>query len=356
MALLLNDGDPAELTFTARGVPFPNGMFHRWLPAVLRRDHRFRFFRSDKALRRAAPVRAWDTPAVPIPRGNVEEVTGRMVPISDIAWLLEEESQLLDAARASGDPEQVTEVFGNDVVNGARSVLQRIMIMQGEAVALGRITIGTQAAPENGLQLPPVDFGYAADHDLVAATLFDVAGVDILGQLQDWVQTYVSGNGQTVRPGVLAVPQAVANLFYKDEQVRGAYATAFGTPASVGLAQVNELLGNRDLPRLEINEHAVPDWNGVPRRELPANRVVLLPDDPAIGGAAIGQTQWGITEEAKKIARAEGVPDFTDQDTPGMVAVPMESENPVQTGTLVAGIVMPVVTNPELVLTARVLA
>jgi hypothetical protein len=62
--------------------PFPGGILHRWFPAKTRRDHRYRFFKKDRSMRRAVPLRPWDTPAVPIERGQLEEVTGRMLPIS----------------------------------------------------------------------------------------------------------------------------------------------------------------------------------------------------------------------------------------------------------------------------------
>jgi hypothetical protein len=344
--------DPQAMTLAAREIPFPAGILDRWLPSAQRRDHRYRFFRRDRALRRAAPFRGWDTPAVPIERGAAEEITGRMLPVSVILWLLEEESQLLDAARAAGDADAALDAYANDVREVVRRILQRVMLAQGEAVAHGRVTIGTEAAPENQLQLGTVEFGIPAGHYFTAGGLFNDPTADILGQFTEWQQTYRATTGNEVTPGVMVASTAIANRLAANEGFTNAYATAFGRPPSVGVAEINELLARRQLPRLIIDDTAVPNHAGVMTRQIPADRLVLLPEDPANGGRAIGQTQWGLTEEQKKLERAEV---FDAGTSPGLVVVPMESENPVRTGTLGTGIVMPVVTEPDLVMSVKVL-
>jgi hypothetical protein len=352
MQLALDITDPLELTLAARQLPFPGGILQRWLPTRTRLDHRYRFFKRDRSLRRAAPVRAWDTPAVPIERGQVEEVTGRMLPISVILPLLEEESQLLDAARASTDEVLVASVFDNDLLETTRRVLQRIMLMQGEAIASGKVTIGTQAAPENGLQLGSVDFGIPAGQYITAGTLWSAGGVDILDQLSTYKQTYITTTGHEVSPGVMITSQRVANAMVTDAKLREVFGSILGTPASIGVNQLNQVLGDRQLPRLIVDDTAVPDHNGTMTRQIPDDRIVFLPEDPANGGMAVGQTQFGTTEEAKKLAQAQV---FDAADTPGLVVVPMTSDNPVQTATLATAIVMPVVSEPDLIMSVKVL-
>lgn len=351
-SMALDLADPEELSLLARGVPFPAGILHRWFPAVTRRDHRYRFFKRDRALRRAVPVRPWDTPAVPLDRGDVEEVTGRMLPLSGISWLLEEEAQLLDAARAAGDLDEITDVFDEDTIGGARRILQRIMIMQGEAASTGAISIGTQAAPENRLQLPPVDFGVPDGNVITAPTLFSEASPNILGQFQDFKRHFNAGTGGEVNVGVAIMSDRIFQTMTEDEGLRQLVASLAGTPLSIGPDQINDLFGKRQLPRIIIDDTAVPDHNGVMRRQIPDTNIVLLPEDPTQGGTAIGATQWGLTEEAKKLERAEAI---DPGNAPGIVAVPMESENPVRTGVLVTGIAMPVITQPDLVMSVKVL-
>lgn len=344
---LLDATDPEVLTVAARQIPFPGGVLQDWLPNITRRDHRYRFFRGDRAFRRATPVRPWNTPAVPLERGEFSEVTGRMLPMSNIMWLLEDESQLLDVARANGDDQQVAAIFGQDIVTQTRSILQRVMLMQAEAIVQGRVTIGTQADPENGLQLGSVEFGVETPE--TAGTLWDAATPGILGQIREQKTAYKVANGGTVEPAVMVISQRIFDVMMADEELRAVFGTTLGTPTTIGEDQVSEVLRRRNLPEIIVDDTEVMDITGTMQRLIPDNRVVFLPPR----GTPVGQTQWGVTEEAKKLARARAI---SDANTPGLVIVPVEEENPVQTGTLASAIAMPVVTQPDLVRSYDVLA
>lgn len=343
---ILDVVDPQALTLAARALPFPGGILQRWLPDITRLDHRYRFFRRDRALRRAAPYRGWDTPAVPIERGQAEEVTGRMLPISDILWLLEEEAQLLDAARASGDADAALAAYDNDLREVVRRIQQAVMLKQGEAIAHGTVTFGTEDAPENGLQLGSVEFGIPDAHYIDAPEAWS-ATPEILTQLGDYATTYKTTTGNEVEAGVAIISTRILSILASDSDFTGAYATAFGQPPVVGEAEINQLLERRRLPRIIVDDTAVPDHTGAMTRQIPDNRIVFLPSD-----RPVGQTQWGTTEEAKRLARAQRV---DPANMPGLVVVPMESENPVRTGLLGAAIVMPVVTEPDLIMSVQVL-
>ncbi|MBQ1064481.1 major capsid protein [Micromonospora sp. C41] len=351
MALELTD--PEELTLAARQIPFPGGILQRWLPAVQRRDHRYLFRRSARSLRRAIPFRPWNTPAVPLDRGEMTEVTGRMLPMSAIMWLLEEDSQLLDAARASGDEDAIAAVFDQDLLTLTRGALQRIMLAQGEAIWSGKVTVGTPSAPENRLQLGSVDFGMPAQNFTTASTLWNAGSPDVFGQLDALTTTYRTTTGQEVNPGVIIMSTRIKNVLLKDPDFRNLLGSLIGAPPSIGTAQLRQLFVDRELPRVIVDDTAVPDHTGTMRRVIPDDRIVILPEEPGNeGGMAVGQTQWGTTEEAKKLVRAQAL---GEENAPGLVAVAMESENPVHTGTLVAGIAMPVLTDPDLVMSVKVL-
>ncbi|WP_329013205.1 major capsid protein [Micromonospora rifamycinica] len=351
MALELTD--PEELTLAARQIPFPAGILQRWLPSVTRRDHRYLFRRSARSLRRAIPFRPWNTPAVPMDRGEMTEVTGRMLPLSAILWLLEEDSQLLDAARAAGDEDAIAELFDQDLLTLVRGALQRIMLAQGEAIWSGKVTVGTPAAPENRLQLGSVDFGIPAQHYFTAGTLWNAGSPDILGQMDTYKTVYTTTTGSEVMPGVMITSTRVLNVMLKDADLRNIFGTLLGAPPSIGAGSVRQALTDRELPRLIIDDTMVPDHTGVMRRQIPDDRIVYLPEEPGNeGGMPVGQTQWGTTEEAKKLVRAQAL---GEENAPGLVAVAMESENPVHTGTMVAGIAMPVVTDPDLIMSVKVL-
>ncbi|MFC3988733.1 major capsid protein [Actinoplanes siamensis] len=350
MALELTD--PEELTVAARQIPFPAGILQNWLPAVTRRDHRYLFRRSARSLRRAIPFRPWNTPAVPLDRGEVNEVSGRMLPLSGILWLLEEESQLLDAARAAGDEDAIAQVFDQDLLTLTRGALQRIMLAQGEAIWSGKVTVGTQSAPENRLQLGSVDFGLPAQNFITASTLWNASTPDVFGQLDALTTTYKTTTGSEVMPGVVIMSTRIKNVLLKDPDFRNLLGSLLGAPPSIGTAQLRQLFADRELPRLIVDDTAVPNHNGVMTRQIPDDRIVILPEMPSQGGQAVGQTQWGTTEEAKKLVRAQAL---GEENAPGLVAVAMESENPVHTGTLVSGIAMPVVTDPDLIMSVKVL-
>ena len=352
MRMALDITDPQVLTLGARELPFPAGILDRWLPPQTRTDHRYRFFRKDRSFRRAAPVRAWDTPAVPIERGSAEEVTGRMLPISVILPLLEEESQLLDAARAANNNEAVLDVFANDTREVVRRIRQRVMLAQGEAISSGKVTIGTESAPENSLQLGSVDFGLPSGHYFTAGTLWsNFASADILAQLTVMVQQYKTSTGDEVRPGVLVTSTTVFNDMTQNDKLKAVFGSILGTPGAIGVDQVNQVLASRQLPRLVIDDTAVMNAAGAMQRQIPEDRIVLLPEEPANGGVAVGRTQWGTTEEAKKLNRARRL---NEANMPGLVVVPMESDNPVQTATLGTAIAMPVVTEPDLIMSVKV--
>lgn len=351
MALEL--ADPEEMSLAARQIPFPAGILNQWLPAATRRDHRYLFRRSDRSLRRAMPFRPWNTPAVPMERGEATEVTGRMLPLSGILWLLEEQAQLLDAARDSGDEDAIAAIFDDDLLTLTRSALQRLMLAQGEAIWSGKVTIGTDSAPENRLQLGSVDFGVPAAHFTTAGTLWDAGSPDIFGQLDTYTTTYRTTTGQEVIPGVIIMSTRIRNVLLKDTDFRNLLGSLLGAPPSIGTAQLRRLFEDREMPRLIVDDTAVPNHNGVMTRQIPDDRIVILPEVPGQpGGMAVGRTQWGTTEEAKKLQRAQAI---SAENAPGLVAVPMESENPVHTGTLVAGIAMPVVTDPDLIMSVKVL-
>ena len=351
MALELTD--PEELTLAARQIPFPAGVIQRWFRTEQRRDHRYLFRRSTRSLRRAVPFRPWNTPAVPLDRGEMTELTGRMLPLSAILWLLEEDAQLLDVARAAGDDDAIAQLFDSDLLTLTRGALQRIMLAMGEAIWSGKITVGTQAAPENGLQLGSIDFGLPAQNFITAGTLWNAGSPDIFGQLDALNTTYKTTTGQEVSPGVYLMSTRIKNVLLKDPDFRNLLGSLLGAPPSIGTNSLRSLFADRELPRIVIDDTMVPDHNGVMRRQIPDDRLIILPEEPGNeGGMYVGVNQWGTTEEAKKLARAQAI---SQENTAGLVAVAMESENPVHTGTMVAGIAMPGLTEPDLVMSVKVL-
>ncbi|AXH89413.1 major capsid protein [Micromonospora aurantiaca] len=345
--------DPEELTLSARQIPFPAGVIQRWFTTATRRDHRYLFRRSTRSLRRAIPFRPWNTPAVPLDRGEMTELSGRMLPLSGILWLLEEDSQLLDVARANGDDDAVAQLFDGDLLTLTRGALQRIMLAMGELIWSGKVTVGTQSAPENRLQLGSIDFGLPPQNFTTAPILWNAGSPDIFGQLDLLNTTYKNTTGQEVSPGTYIMSTRIKNVLLKDPDLRNLLGSLLGAPPSIGTNQLRQLFEDRELPNIIVDDTMVPDHTGVMRRQIPDDRLIILPPPPGTeGGMAVGVNQWGTTEEAKKLVRAQAL---GEELAPGLVAVAMESENPVHTGTMVAGIAMPGLTEPDLVMSVKVL-
>lgn len=351
--MILDLADVEALSVAARMVPFPTGVLHRWFPqAPPRMDIRWKYLKGDRAMRRAVPFRPFDTPAVPLDRGGAELVEGRMLPMSGIFWLLEDEQFKLDALRASSSDiagsDAVLDVFATDTIAGAQRILQRVMLMQGEAVTTGKIQIGTQAAPENSLQLPTIDFGIPSTNTFVASTLWNAGSPNILGQMATHKQVYRAGTGGQVDPGVAIISTRILNTLVVDADLRALYASLVGTPSGIGEQQIQQTLVDRRLPRFIVDDTEVRDHTGVMRRQIPDNVVVYLPAE----GTAVGSTQWGQTQEGRKLAQARAI---SLQNSAGIIAVPMQVENPVQDGLLVTGIGMTPLEQPDLVMVVQVL-
>jgi hypothetical protein len=87
--------------------------------------------------------------------------------------------------------------------------------------------------------------------------------------------------------------------------------------------------------------------NGVRTRVLRQDCIYFMP--PA--GESLGNTFYGPTAEGMKLA-AKGL--IKANAVPGIVAVVMESDDPVQTFTKAAGVIMPAMPNANLIMRADV--
>jgi Phage major capsid protein E len=350
MQILWDLVDPAELTLAARMLPEPQFTLSRWLPPVMRPSIDYRFVRRDRARRRIASYRAYDTPAVIRPRPGVAEVRGELPPISVLLPLGEEEAHRLNAARAAGQV-AVESIFDDDARQAARAVAARIELARGQALSQGFVRIGDPNFPENGLA-QQVDFGLPAQHNVVAPTLWSDPTADILGQIAAWVEVYRdTSDGES--PAVMLGSTQVRSNMLQNEGVRQLTGTILGTPSAVSVDQMQAGLTARDLPRFEVYDTRVLDWHGNTRRVIEGDRVVMLPNPAAATDPNIvGVTQFGRTLEADEmVSRAV----LDDVAAPGLVIMPMKSENPISYGTLGTAIALPTIINPELLFVARVL-
>lgn len=301
-------------------------------------DYRIRRGQLDDA--DAAEFRAWDTQPKMAKRPGTRYIEGSLGPISKQIPLGEEE-MLRTAALQRGTNDPIIEAIFDDAERMVRAVQVRIELARGDLINDGKVTI-----QENGLVLE-ADFGRHADMTQTASTLWtDTANAKPLTDMLTWQEAYIDHNG--VAPGVMLMSRQRLSNFALNAELRSYAAVGGTTPNRLNMETIAAILEAEGLPPIELYDSQFR-VNGVRTRALPANKVFFMP--PA--SEPVGHTFYGITAEAIKL-REKGL--ITAESMPGVVAVVLENENPVQTFTLGTAIALPVTPNPDLIMDCTVAA
>jgi hypothetical protein len=121
------------------------------------------------------------------------------------------------------------------------------------------------------------------------------------------------------------------------------YAAANGTvPGRINQATIADIFAAEGLPPIELYDTQVR-VDGTRTRVLPVDKVFLMPPD----GQPYGATFFGPTAEAL-LLRNRGL--IERNTAPGIVALVLQNDNPVQTFTLATAIALPASPNPDLVM------
>lgn len=300
-----------------------------------------------------AEYRAWDTQPPMTGRPGILRKRGEIPPVSRQIALLEEESLRLRAMQRGTDNPIIDAIF-DDAERMVRAVQGRVELARGDLLTDGIVTIN-----ENGVNVS-VDFGVAANHKPALAgadqwTVANAASATPISDLLTWLETYVDDTG--VLPRGLLMSRTIFSALAVNDEVRNfAQAGAATAPTRVNLATINQVFSEFGIPPLtglgsDISGDPFYDVNvrvaGVATRVIPNNVVVFLPptDEP------MGNTFFGVTAEAVRLLERNLI---VAQDAPGVVAINLQNDNPVQTFTLATAIALPVVVNPELIFTATV--
>ena len=287
-----------------------------------------------------AEYRAWDTQPRMTARPGVSYITGELGPISRQIPLGEEESLRLRALERGNQDPIVTAIF-DDAERMVRSVQARIELARGDIINDGILTIS-----ENGLTLT-ADFDRDSSMSVSAATPWTTTATAVpLTNLLTWQEAYLTRNG--VVPGTLLMPRAQLSNLALNAEMRGYAAIGGSTPNRINMETVNAILASEGLPPIFLYDTTVR-VNGTATRVLPANKVFFLPSP----NEPVGNTFYGITAEAIEL-RSRGL--ITQEAMPGVVAITLKNENPVQTFTLGTAIALPVTPNPDLIMDCTVAA
>lgn len=337
--------DPVELTNYARQydieVARPDARLELaiYLPDQPQQDLDYRVRKGTLNDVDAAVYRAWDTPPPMTGRQGVSFMRGSLAPVSRQIAITEEESLRQEALdRQTDDP--LIEAIYNDVELMVRSVAVRVELARGDVIDDGAVTIN-----ENGLTLE-ADFGRRAAFSKVEAVFWTNAAAPILTNLLTYVEEYTDVNG--VEPGELLMSRARLGNLALNTEMRS-YAAANGVvPTRLNAATISEIFAAEGLPPLRIYDTQVR-VNGVRTRVLPQNKVYLMPPQ----GDPLGATLFGPTAEALFL-RERGV--IEREEAPGLIAVVLQNQNPVQTFTLATATPLPAMPNPDLVMDLQVAA
>jgi hypothetical protein len=341
--------EPEELTAVVRASLAEQQVnrftLSRWLPNVVIDDVTFRFSKGGTGgLAEASVYRAWDTESRIGRREGVAQVMGELPPISEKIPLNEYDS-LRIRNLDTNDP--VRRAIARDAYRLATNIAARFELGKGEALANGTFTIA-----ENGLSLPPVEFGRKPEHSVTAATLWsDHANATPLDDLETWVQVYVDTNGTA--PDRMMMPRTVlSHMRQSDQVVRQVYPLApSGSAPMVSVEQLNTVLDGLGLPQIELNDARV-SVDGAATRVMPDDALVFLPapgptdaaDPTDLGGFLLGTTAESLEPEYESVPERAGV-----------VAATWKTKDPVRLWTHAAAVGMPVVREPNLTLKAVVI-
>lgn len=229
----------------------------------------------------------------------------------------------------------------DDIEQNVRAIRNRMTLARGDLLTDGKFTL----AGENGLVLE-ADYGLNAALLPTASQYWNNADALILSDLQAWDRVVRTRSGRP--PVAVRASSLIVGYMLKNDEVRASYwgGNANAQP-NLNRAQLSQVLRDNGLPPIVEEDHQL-EVDGVVTRVLPENRLIMVVD-------GVGETQWGVTAESLELVASNAV-DFTRADAPGLFAAVYRTPDPVTGWTKVTGVGMPVLGEPDGLLSARVLA
>lgn len=342
MALNFDLIEPGVLTGFVRELPVPaNYVLNRFLPDNNIRDIEAAF-QTAFTRNRAAMFRTFDAETPIGQRDDFQRSRVALPPLGQKTLVGEEERLRLEMLRSGGDnTDSLIQALYNDAKINTEAVFARMELARGQVLTTGKFTF----SGENGLKGIEADFGVPSSHLPTAAVAWtDHTNADPLDELRSWSDLYTDDAGEGPAYA-LTSRQAIGHLL-RNEAVRSRFATLGGTPSVITRSQLAAVLDSEDLPQLVQYDSQVYVGNTA-TRIIPANKMILLPADPA----SLGNTYWGVTAEALELVGL-GNPQLTFAQAPGLVGMVTKEGDPVRTWTKVTAIGMPVIANNLKLLTA----
>lgn len=317
---------PAEATLVARQVPEPvQNPLTSVLPNVDVQGRRSKTVR--RTIRNStARFRQYDAEAPVGRRGDTLELREFALPALSEKLPINEDL-LLTLAEGGGDAviQRIVESIYDDVERLTRSILNRAELARGQFLQTGKVSIN-----ENGV-IDEADFGLPSDHIVNPAVLWSDPTALAIDDELTWVEKVQT---DALTPVVMAVTsKRIRNYLLRNDQYRAFYWPGIATPPTLTPVQLNQVREQFGLPPIEVYDGQVPTDTGT-TRVIADDKFILVTEN-------VGESQWGVTAEARELVGKNSV-DFTQSIAPGLTVVQWSDPDPVVTWTKIASIYMPV--------------
>lgn len=288
----------------------------------------------------AAKYRAWDTEAPFANRQGVGRKRWEIPPIT-IKMIMGEEHELQFRAYDRQDFGPIIEQLYDDLGNLTESLVTTAEILRGEVLSTGTVTVrfvdGTTQV---------IDYGVKAEHKVTAGTLWSDPAADVIGDIATYVGVYkLTNKGRA--PGAIAISTRILGYLLRNTGFRTLLGTTLGIPSVVTLAAIQGELQAKGLPPLVVIDEQIADTTGTVANALPDNKAIFLPDGP------VGKTFHGVTPAALGMVDDDVIQRGV---APGIIGQVWKEHDPYSRFSLVEGIFLPAVGNPNDLLIATVLS
>ena len=329
----------AQLTGVAKGTfdaVFNSSIIAQYLPAKEEASLNFEFVKGQPGVHQAASYRAYDTESnVGVVKGS-EAIVGKLPPMSTRLHV----NEFAQLTQIGGDIGAKFEDYARTISAG---IATRLIQAGSEAIATGKTKI-----EERNLTFE-IDYGRKAELTSTASKLWSDPDADPIADLIALRNTYKG------KPGAIHIPENVLYQLTGNKSIIAAHYGRSGNdlPARINFDQVIGVIAGNNFNVITSNEKFI-DTNGVEQVVFGTKQVLFLPQqggtvyDQALGTGALGDTLLGVTAEALKEPRLNGVP--------GIVAGALEHDDPAGFNVLVSALAVPVVRNANATASLKVLA
>ncbi|MFJ9694950.1 major capsid protein [Kitasatospora sp. NPDC101183] len=334
---------PAELTGYARAAlrDYQVNQFtlHNYLPDNTVNDLSYRFTRGGGNLVDAAVYRSYDAESDIGIREGGARVYGELPPISRKLPLGEYER--IKRRNLASESEELRSALETDAERLAQGIAARVELARGEAIFNASITLA-----ENGVQ-GSVDFGRRPGNSVAPSKTWDEPTATVSDDIDAWQEAYLALNG--FMPESMLMPRRIFNFLRRNDQMRNLIWPESGKTSAqlptLTPQQLMDAMSAAGLPTPILYDAQV-SVAGVSTRVTPANKIALLPPS----NVKFGETLWGAPiESADPRYGLAG-------DEAGVAVGAYYSEDPQTLWTRATAIVLPIIGNPDVTMTATVTA